>query len=190
MVQVSGSWIRAHRGLAARPRARGWGVRQAEQPSKGAWIGDPLGELRTPPLTASMPMADFSGLFTLVAFIESGTPFVLLESLEPDAVLDAIERHHGTWFLATPQTAAVLLRCQRVRPYRKNSCTRGRRKLDPLYPYVKNWSADVLASHFLAGAQFRPDPSLSHPIIARARQSPLHDAADRRSVDPNRDSAS
>ena len=61
------------------------------------------------------PMVHASGLFTLLACIRFGAPFVLLERFEPEAVLDAIERHRCTWLVGLPFMYAALLHHQRAR---------------------------------------------------------------------------
>jgi acyl-CoA synthetase (AMP-forming)/AMP-acid ligase II len=61
------------------------------------------------------PMAHASGLFTMLACIRLGVPFVLLERFDPDAVLDAIERHRCTWLIGLPFMFAALLQQQRAR---------------------------------------------------------------------------
>jgi long-chain acyl-CoA synthetase len=69
----------------------------------------------------ALPMAHSSGLFSCAAFGRFGIPFVLIESFAPDAVLDAIERHHGTWLLAMPAAAVALLERQKVSPRKVDS---------------------------------------------------------------------
>jgi len=66
--------------------------------------------------TLFCPMIHASGLFTMLASIRFGVPFVLLERFDPDAVLDAIERHHCTWVVGLPFMFAALLHHQRARP--------------------------------------------------------------------------
>jgi long-chain acyl-CoA synthetase len=61
------------------------------------------------------PMVHGSGLFTMLACIRFGVPFVLLERFDPDAILDAIERHHCTWVIGLPFMFAALLHHQRAR---------------------------------------------------------------------------
>jgi long-chain acyl-CoA synthetase len=61
------------------------------------------------------PMAHASGLFTMLACIRFGVPFVLCERFDPDAVLDAIERHRCTWIVGLPFMFAALLQQQRAR---------------------------------------------------------------------------
>jgi acyl-CoA synthetase (AMP-forming)/AMP-acid ligase II len=69
----------------------------------------------------SAPMAHASGLMTLIAAIRYGVPVVLLERFDPDAVLDAIERHRGTWLVGLPFMFARIVRHQRMRPRRTGS---------------------------------------------------------------------
>ena len=64
----------------------------------------------------AVPLAHASGLFTFLAYVRCGMPFVLLEQFDPDAVLDAIERHRCNWVLAMPSMFADLLARQRARP--------------------------------------------------------------------------
>ena len=61
------------------------------------------------------PMVHGSGLFTMLACIQFGTPFVLCERFDPDAILDAIERHRCTWVLGLPFMFLTLLRHQQAR---------------------------------------------------------------------------
>ncbi len=63
-----------------------------------------------------LPMAHMSGLISLLAYIQSGVPFVLLENFDADAVLDAIEHHRCTWCVGFPAQYAALLESQRARP--------------------------------------------------------------------------
>jgi long-chain acyl-CoA synthetase len=67
------------------------------------------------------PMVHASGLFTMLACIRLGVPFVLLERFDPDAVLDAIERHHCTWVSGLPFMFSSLLHHQRARARNVNS---------------------------------------------------------------------
>ena len=62
------------------------------------------------------PMVHGSGLFTMLACIRFGVPFVLFERFEPDPILDAIERHRCTWIAGLPFMFAALLHQQRSRP--------------------------------------------------------------------------
>ena len=61
------------------------------------------------------PMVHGSGLFTMLACIRFGAPFVLCERFDPDALLDAIECHRCTWVLGLPFMFVALLHHQRAR---------------------------------------------------------------------------
>jgi long-chain acyl-CoA synthetase len=61
------------------------------------------------------PMVHGSGLFTMLACIRFGVPFVLFERFDPEAILDAIERHRCTWVLGLPFMFLALLHHQRAR---------------------------------------------------------------------------
>jgi len=60
-------------------------------------------------------MAHGFGLFAFLACLRFGTPIVLLERFDPDAVLDAIENHRCTWLPAVPAMFAALVERQQVR---------------------------------------------------------------------------
>jgi long-chain acyl-CoA synthetase len=61
------------------------------------------------------PMVHGSGLFTMLACIRFAAPFVLCERFDPDALLDAIERHRCTWILGLPFMFVELLHHQQAR---------------------------------------------------------------------------
>jgi long-chain acyl-CoA synthetase len=65
--------------------------------------------------TLFCPMVHGSGLFTMLACIRFGVPFVLFERFDPEAILDAIERHRCTWVLGLPFMFLALLHHQRAR---------------------------------------------------------------------------
>jgi long-chain acyl-CoA synthetase len=65
-------------------------------------------------VTLFCPMVHASGLFTMLASIRLGAPFVLIERFEPDTILDAIERHRCTWISGLPFMFAALLERQRA----------------------------------------------------------------------------
>jgi long-chain acyl-CoA synthetase len=52
--------------------------------------------------TLLCPMVHASGLFTMLACIRFGVPFVLFQPFDPEAVLDSIERHRCTWVIGLP----------------------------------------------------------------------------------------
>jgi long-chain acyl-CoA synthetase len=64
----------------------------------------------------AMPMVHASGLFTMLAFVRFGVPFVLCKRFDPDALLDAIERHRCTWLAGLPFMFTTLLQRQRAHP--------------------------------------------------------------------------
>jgi hypothetical protein len=61
-------------------------------------------------------MAHASGLFTLLFSIQSGAPFVLLESFDADTVLDTIERSDVVANLRDRGPAIVQLAPRHFRP--------------------------------------------------------------------------
>jgi long-chain acyl-CoA synthetase len=63
-----------------------------------------------------LPMGHMSGLISFLGYIQLGIPFVLIESFDADAVLDAIERHRCTCCIGFPAQYAALLERQRTRP--------------------------------------------------------------------------
>ena len=66
-------------------------------------------------IALACPMVHGSGLFTMLACIEFGAPFVLCERFDPDTLLDAIERYRCTWVPGLPFMFAELLHHQRAR---------------------------------------------------------------------------
>jgi long-chain acyl-CoA synthetase len=62
----------------------------------------------------ALPLAHGFGLFLFLACLRFGAPVVLLERFDPDAVLDAIERHRCTWLPAVPAMFAALLERQQA----------------------------------------------------------------------------
>ena len=63
----------------------------------------------------ALPMAHGFGLFAFLACLRFGTPIILLERFDPDAMLDAIECHRCTWLPAVPAMFAALLQRQQAR---------------------------------------------------------------------------
>jgi acyl-CoA synthetase (AMP-forming)/AMP-acid ligase II len=62
----------------------------------------------------ALPLAHGFGLFLFLACLRFGAPVVLLERFDPDAVLDAIERHRCTWLPGVPAMFGALLERQRA----------------------------------------------------------------------------
>ena len=69
----------------------------------------------------AVPMAHASGMMTFLAALRHAVPMVLLRGYDADAVLDAIERHRGTWFVGLPFMYSEIVRQQQIRPRRMNS---------------------------------------------------------------------
>jgi acyl-CoA synthetase (AMP-forming)/AMP-acid ligase II len=63
----------------------------------------------------ALPLVHGFGLFLFLACLRFGAPVVLLERFDPDAVLDAIERHRCTWLPGVPAMFGALLERQRAR---------------------------------------------------------------------------
>jgi len=63
----------------------------------------------------ALPLAHGFGLFLFLACLQFGAPVVLLERFDPDAVLDAIERHRCTWLPGVPAMFGALLERQQAR---------------------------------------------------------------------------
>ena len=61
-------------------------------------------------------MVHVSGFSALMASMHHRVRSVLIERFDPDAVLDAIERHEATWMLGLPYMYPVLIECQRRNP--------------------------------------------------------------------------
>jgi long-chain acyl-CoA synthetase len=67
-------------------------------------------------IVAPLPMAHVSGLVCALTFVAHGVPFVVQESFDAEAVLNAIERYRCTWMIGFPFQYAALLEGQRARP--------------------------------------------------------------------------
>jgi long-chain acyl-CoA synthetase len=66
-------------------------------------------------IALACPLVHGSGLFTMLACIEFGAPFVLCERFDPDTLLDTIERYRCTWVPGLPFMFVELLHRQRAR---------------------------------------------------------------------------
>jgi acyl-CoA synthetase (AMP-forming)/AMP-acid ligase II len=64
----------------------------------------------------AMPMVHASGFFILLVHVSAGEPMILFERFDPDAVLDAVERHGATWLVGTPFMFSLILQTQRENP--------------------------------------------------------------------------
>jgi long-chain acyl-CoA synthetase len=64
----------------------------------------------------ALSMMHGAGLMTFFACVRFGTPMVLFERFEADAVLDAIAPHRCSWMLGLPYMFAELMMRQKARP--------------------------------------------------------------------------
>jgi long-chain acyl-CoA synthetase len=66
-------------------------------------------------IVSSLALAHGSGLFTSISLVLLGLPIVMLESFDPGAVLDNVDRHGGSWLLGFPNQYAMLVAAQRAK---------------------------------------------------------------------------
>jgi long-chain acyl-CoA synthetase len=69
----------------------------------------------------TLPLVHASGFFVLLTGLRFGAIQVLIERIDADAVLDAIERYYGTWLVGLPSMFVELVRRQRARPRKVDS---------------------------------------------------------------------
>jgi long-chain acyl-CoA synthetase len=62
------------------------------------------------------PLGHASGLFTSLISVRHGLPFVLVQGVDANTVLDHIERHRCTWLIGFPYQYAALVEAQQARP--------------------------------------------------------------------------
>lgn len=63
-----------------------------------------------------LPLPHMSGLASLLCYMQLGARFVLLESFDADAVLDAIELHRCSFHIGFPAQYAAMLESQCLKP--------------------------------------------------------------------------
>ena len=66
--------------------------------------------------TIITPMVHSAAFMTLIAAIHDGATAVAVTTFEPNAVLDAIEKHRGTYLLGMPAMYSALIAAQRIHP--------------------------------------------------------------------------
>jgi long-chain acyl-CoA synthetase len=66
-------------------------------------------------MVSPLQLAHASGLFHSLSFVQTGVPFIILQSADPDLVLDSIEHHRCTWMLGFPYQYAGLLEAQQAK---------------------------------------------------------------------------
>jgi acyl-CoA synthetase (AMP-forming)/AMP-acid ligase II len=79
-------------------------------------LGESFGFTANDVIISPLQLAHATGAYLSVAFVQTGAPFIMLESADPDIVLDTIERHRGTWMLGFPSQYAGLLAAQQAEP--------------------------------------------------------------------------
>jgi acyl-CoA synthetase (AMP-forming)/AMP-acid ligase II len=67
-------------------------------------------------IVSPLQLAHGTGLVCSLSFVQTGVPFIMLRSADPDIVLDNIERHRCTWMLGFPYQYAGLLEAQQAKP--------------------------------------------------------------------------
>ncbi|WP_245286745.1 class I adenylate-forming enzyme family protein [Bradyrhizobium sp. ARR65] len=66
-------------------------------------------------IVSPLQLAHGSGLRCSLSFVKTGVPFIMLQSRDPDIVLDCIERYRATWLLGFPYQYAGLLEAQKLK---------------------------------------------------------------------------
>ncbi|WP_024519294.1 class I adenylate-forming enzyme family protein [Bradyrhizobium sp. Tv2a-2] len=67
-------------------------------------------------IASPLQLAHGSGLYLSLSYVQTGAPFIMLQTADPDIVLDGIERHRCTWLVGFPYQYAGLLEAQQARP--------------------------------------------------------------------------
>lgn len=131
-------------------------------------------------MISSSQLAHASGLCGALSYIQVGAPFIMLQSPDPDIILDRIERHRATRMFGFPYQYAGLLKAQQARPRDLSSlqiCLTGG-DVCPLdlqkqftaavgAPLYNIWGATEVPSHLSFGT--RPGPVLRIPEEAQIR---------------------
>ena len=138
-----------------------------------------------------LPLAHMSGLIVFLTFIRCGTPFVLIDSFDADAVLDAIERHGCSLQLGFPAQYAALLDRQRAQPRDLKSlryCLTGgdacpidlQRQVTATFgaPLYNVWAATEVAGNLSYGLRPGPVMRITRPAEVRLVDDGGKDVAD------------
>jgi long-chain acyl-CoA synthetase len=131
-------------------------------------------------VVSPLQLAHGTGLCLSLCFVQSGVPFVMLQSADPNMVLDAIESHRCKWMLGFPNQYAALLEAQEAKPREVSSlriCLTGADQCPvnlqkrvtvalgaPLYNV---WGATEVAGQLAYG--LRPGPVVRVPGDAQIR---------------------
>jgi acyl-CoA synthetase (AMP-forming)/AMP-acid ligase II len=120
-------------------------------------------------VVSPLQLAHGSGLFCSLTFVQSGMPFIMLQSGDPDLVLDNIERYRATWLLGFPYQYAGMLDAQQAKPRDVSSlrvCLTGadtcpvelQKRFAEVFkaPLYNFWGATEVAGQFTFGLQPGP----------------------------------
>lgn len=81
-----------------------------------AMVSEGFGFQTTDIALGQMPLAHISGMICYLLFLRLGVPFALMASLDPDQILDTIERRRCTTMIGFPSSHAGLVERQQQRP--------------------------------------------------------------------------
>lgn len=68
-----------------------------------------------------LPMSHISGPTLINLMVAKGSTLVILDTIQPEAILEAIERHRVNWFHGVPPIFQTLLKASPSRPYDTSS---------------------------------------------------------------------
>jgi acyl-CoA synthetase (AMP-forming)/AMP-acid ligase II len=67
-------------------------------------------------IVSPLQLAHGTGFFFSLLFVQFGLPFIMLQTGNPDIVLDCIERYRSTWMVGFPYQYVGLLEAQQAKP--------------------------------------------------------------------------
>jgi long-chain acyl-CoA synthetase len=67
-------------------------------------------------IVSPLQLAHGTGFMFSLLFVQFGLPFIMLQTANPDIVLDCIERYRATWMVGFPNQYAGLLEAQQAKP--------------------------------------------------------------------------
>ena len=67
-------------------------------------------------IVSPLQLAHGTGFIFSLLFVQFGLPFIMLQTGNPDIVLDCIERHRSTWMVGFPYQYVGLLEAQQAKP--------------------------------------------------------------------------
>jgi acyl-CoA synthetase (AMP-forming)/AMP-acid ligase II len=138
-----------------------------------------------------LPLAHASGLACLLTCIQSGIPFVLIESFDADTILDTVERHRCSLQVGFPAQYAALLDRQRAQPRDLTSlrfCLTGadacpvdlQRQVTAVFgaPLYNVWGATEALGNLGCGLRPGPVMRITRPAEVRIVDNAGQDVAD------------